>query len=159
MSSLATVTYNGGSYYEFNLDVGQSGNNPISLIGFKIFVTHGSPFTSTANVAGLLTSATPMFNLNGAGAVRVDAQGGTGNGSGDMAIYVPANDIGNTGNLYLYAQFGLDGSGAGYAPDGSFEEWSAVEGPQDPIVPDGGTTALLLGLGVSALGLFRRKLS
>ncbi|MBU6410615.1 MAG: VPDSG-CTERM sorting domain-containing protein, partial [Verrucomicrobia bacterium] len=157
VSQLGTVTYNGHSYYQFYLDANQEADGPISLIAFQIFVTSGSPYTSSSDLTALVSSGTPAFDLNGAGAVRVDISSQNGSGSGDMYILVPTSDIGDSGNLYLYAGFGQDASGGGYASNDGFEEWYAYEGPS-PAVPDGGGTALLLGAALVALALLRRKL-
>jgi hypothetical protein len=158
VSSLATVSYNSVNYYKFSLDANQSFNGPISLTTFKIFVTGGSPFTSASDLMNLVNTGTAAFDLNGAGAVRVDISSQNGSGSGDMYILVPTSDIGTTGNLYLYAGFGLDTAGGGYESNSGFEEWNATTGNQPRITtPDGGSTMMLLGSALAGMYFLRRK--
>jgi hypothetical protein len=70
---------------------------------------------------------------------------------------VPVSDIGTSGNLYLYAQFGLDSNGNGYIANDGFEEWYATEGGT-PSVPDSGSTLTLLGMALLGFEGLRRKL-
>jgi len=158
VSSLATVKVGGTDYYKFVLDANQLQNGAISLIQFKVYVTTGPAFTSASDLINLVDNVTPNYNMNGgATQYRVDISSQNGSGSGDMSFLVPKSDIGTTGNLYLYSQFGTDANGNGFGINDGFEEWSALTGTSS--VPDGGTTVLLLGAALSGLGLIRRKLS
>jgi hypothetical protein len=74
-----------------------------------------------------------------------------------MTVLVPASAIGNTGNLYLFAGFGPDATGAGFASNDGFEEWNAVEGPNFQI-PDASSTLSLLGLGFLGVAALRRRM-
>jgi len=160
VSSLATVTYNSVNYYQFSLDGNQEMNGPISMTTFKIFVTGGDPFTSDTDLMNLVDTGTAAFDLNGAGAVRVDITSQNGSGSGDMYILVPVSDIGTTGNLYLYAGFGLDSAGGGYESNSGFEEWYASTSNQPRITaPDGGSTVALLGAALAGMYFLRRKIA
>jgi hypothetical protein len=156
VSALAPVTFNNQQYYKFTLDANQDGNGPISLTQFKIFVTPGSPFTQTSDLLNLL-STTPNFDMNGgANQYRVDISSQNGSGSGDMYFLVPVSDIGNSGNLYLFAEFGTDANKNGFGPNDGFEEWNATEG-QHGTVPDSASTVMLLGASLSAIALIRRR--
>ena len=157
VSALAPVTFNGQQFYKFTLDANQVGNGPISLIQFEIFVTPGSPFTKNSDLLNLL-STTPNYDMNGgANQYRVDVSSQNGSGSGDMYFLVPVADIGNSGNLYLYAEFGADANANGFTPNDGFEEWYATEGLNSTGVPDSGTTVALLGLGLTSVALLRRR--
>ena len=157
VSALSTISYQGVDYYEFDLDANQSGNDPISLTTFKVFVTSGAPFTDENDLINLVNTGTPAFDLNGAGAVRVDITSNKGSGQGDMFILVPKIDIGDSGNLYLFAGFSADAAGGGFPSDDGFEEWSAATGPRT--IPDGGVTIALLGSALVGMHLLRRKMA
>ena len=75
-----------------------------------------------------------------------------------MFILVPTAAIGTTGNLYLYAGFGLDANGAGFDSNDGFEEWSALTRTA-PATPDSGSTAALLGFALSGMYFVRRKIA
>ncbi|HXT10228.1 MAG TPA: hypothetical protein VN873_01605 [Candidatus Angelobacter sp.] len=156
VSDLSVISYNSANYYEFALDANQSGNEPISLITFKIFVTTGAPFTSASDLMNEVNTGTPSFDLNNGtpGSVRVDITSNTGSGSGDMFILVPVGDIGTSGNLYLEAGFGADAAGGGFPSNDGFEEWSAITGNRP--VPDGGSTMAMLGAAIVGMGLLRK---
>jgi VPDSG-CTERM motif len=160
VSQLMPTMFMGTSYYMFSLDANQEHNGPISLINFELFVTTGAPISTAAGLMSLVSSGTPSFNMNGGGSqFRVDITSQTGSGSGDMFVLVPVSDIGTSGNLYLYAQFGADANGNGFPSDDGFEEWSASEGtPTNGGVPDGGSTVLMLGGALCLFGLINRKL-
>lgn len=158
VSQLAPTVFNGVDYYKFLLDANQEKNGPISLINFEIFVTSGLPITTATGLNSLINTGTPSYNMNGGGTqYRIDISSETGSGSGDMFVFVPVSDIGTSGNLYLYAQFGEDANGNGYAANSGFEEWSASEGAS--VVPDGGSTLLMFGAALCLFGLINRKLS
>lgn len=159
VSLLAPTMFNGINYYMFSLDADQEMNGPISLISFKIFVTTGAPISNVGGLMSLVNTGTPAFNMNG-GSIqyRVDITSQTGSGSGDMFVLVPVIDIGTSGNLYLDAEFGADANGNGFPSNDGFEEWSASEGPSTRI-PDGGSTALMLGAALCLFGLVYRKLN
>jgi len=155
VSSLATVTVNGTKYYQFNLDANQSANADISLTKFQIFVT--SSFATTVSQLNTIVAATPAFDMNDAThTYRVDVSSETGSGSGDLRVLVPESAIGTTGDLYLFAGFGTDANGGGFASNDGFEEWNAVEGANFTI-PDASSTLSLLGFGLLGFEALRRK--
>jgi len=158
VGQLSTVTSHGVDYYKFSLDANQEANAPISLTTFKIFVTSGSPFTTASALTGMISSGTNLrFDMNGGVTqYRVDITSQNGSGSGDMSVLVPKSAIGTSGNLYLYAGFGVDANGNGYASNDGYEEWYAQEGGNFT-VPDGGMTLALLGTSFCGLGLFARR--
>lgn len=156
VSQLTPTLFMGIEYYKFSLDANQEMNGPISLINFKIFVTSGPPISNVGGLMSLVNTGTPAYNMNGGVTqYRVDITSQTGSGSGDMFVLVPMSDIGTSGNLYLYAQFGQDANGGGFASNDGFEEWNASEGVSR--VPDGGTTVMMLGAALGLFGVMNRK--
>jgi hypothetical protein len=86
-----------------------------------------------------------------------------GSGQSDLILYVPVSAFAaakGTDFLWFYNLNGYsisaEGTGADLTSTAGFEEWRAVLGPHTT-VPDGGTTAALLGLGVIGLAAVRRK--
>jgi hypothetical protein len=77
----------------------------------------------------------------------------SGSGSSDMILYVPTSLFAGalaTDFLYFYTINGVhDGAAEGSQSNAGFEEWKAFTGPG---VPDGGSTLLLLGSALTALG-------
>ena len=146
-----------GNYYLFQLDTAQSANGPVSLDRLKIF-QNGSAFTSSGDLDTFVQSGgVPVFDTGTADTFKVSAN--SGNGAGDLWMYVPTSLLGAANYLYLYSELG---SPPGNFPTtGSFEEWGALIGtaeppPIPPTVPEGGMTLMLLGAGLSSLGLVRK---
>ena len=125
----------------------------------------------------LLTSTTPNQNSEPlpTGITRWDMDLGgddtillrfdEGSGKADMTLLVPVsafNGALQTDYVYLYSQFGLlgvadpdPGPAANYGASDGFEEWSIKPGVVT--TPDGGVTALMLGLSMLGLGLGARR--
>jgi hypothetical protein len=147
-----------GDYYLFQLDVGQSGNGPISLDRVKIY-QHNGAFTASGDLTSFLGgTAGLVFDTGMTDTFKVS--GNSGNGQGDLWMYVPKSLFSNdTDYLYLYSELGTPPGT--YAATGSFEEWGALIGTAEPPpghtnLPDGGMTLMLLTAGLSGLGLVRR---
>ena len=150
-------TVNNGKDWRFFLDANQVGNGPISLTTFKIFLS-ATAFTDATALGNFLSSATPVFNMNGGNKTyRVDIASDNGSGSGDMFVDVPVA----TGGAYLYlvAGFGVDSAGNGFASNDGFEEWwTRTSTPPPPGAPDSASALGLLGLALTGIEVFRRKL-
>ena len=150
-----------GDYYLFQLDTAQSGRGFTSLDRVKIF-QNPTAFSDSSGLTGFIeTTGVPLFDTGTAHTFKVTAN--SGNGSGDLWMYVPKALFDPTYYLYLYSELG---SPPGVYPgSGSFDEWGALIGTTDapptgpgtpPSVPDGGMTLMLLGAGLSGLGYVRR---
>jgi len=159
LSDLVTKTIGGVSYYEFLLDINQTGANPLlSLDNFQIF-TSATPAGSSTAANFLTTLGTLRYN-NDTGAqgdttVQLNFSLNPGSGAGDAFIYVPTSNfagVSSSAYVVFYALFGT--------PDPSndgFEEFSIVGTPTTTSVPDGGATAGMLGMAMLGLGLLARR--
>jgi hypothetical protein len=167
LSTLATVNRGGVDYVQFNLDLGQSGNNGapstnLLLTTFNIY-TGNTVSPTFAGIGGDPANlGTLRFTLNGNTVMLLDES--SGNGASDVFIFVPRSAFTNVSDTYLYLYAGF---GEGLTPpsgnpsprggtNGTFEEFSALVGPNNR-VPDGGATVILLGLSLSGLAFARRK--
>ena len=149
-----------GSYYAFELDANETGNGNakrlLSIDDIRIYTSGTDTANSVGDTGSVDNLGTLRYAQNAslsvtANWVLIDAskkEGGStsGSGSSDMIVYVPTalfagadiNDF-----LYFYTINGVhETSDAGY------EEWRALT----KVVPDGGSTLLLLGSSLTALG-------
>jgi len=156
-----------GSYFAFELDANETGtgNNArfLSIDDIRIFTSRTDTASSVGDNASLLNNlGTLRYAQNASQGVTANwvlidssrAEGGStsGSGSSDMILYVPtslfpttgANPVLPTDFLYFYTINGVNNSS-----DAGFEEWRALSGAK---VPDGGSTLLLLGSSLTALG-------
>jgi uncharacterized repeat protein (TIGR01451 family) len=163
LSSLATVDANGlpattgTTYYEFRLDINQSGSAPyLSLNKLQIY-QHGAADLNT--LAAVQSTALPSdyraydLDANGDHTVLLNASLGAGSGSGggvvdnaDLIVLVPtANFNPQAGDfIYLYSEFGT--SGGGWVSNGGFEEWGALT-PLVTTISDTATVTATAGTG------------
>jgi len=162
VGDLAVVTVDGkGSYYAFELDANETGNGNaarlLSIDDIRIY-TSGSDTANSVGDTGLIDNlGTLRYAQNASLGVTANwllidasrAEGGStsGSGSSDMILYVPTSLF--TGAdaqdfLYFYTINGVNDSS-----DAGFEEWKAYTATG---VPDGGSTLLLLGSSLTALG-------
>lgn len=156
-----------GSYFAFELDANETGVGNaarlLSIDDIRIFTSRTDTASSVGDNAGLVNNlGTLRYAQNAslgvtANWVLIDAsrsEGGStsGSGSSDMILYVPtslfpttgANPVLPTDFLYFYTINGVHETS-----DSGFEEWRALSGAK---VPDGGSTLLLLGSSLTALG-------
>lgn len=156
LGQLGTTVIGATSYYTFLLDINQTNNNPLlSLDTFQLYtrptsITDGNQDTLLA----VQTGGTLRYNMDATDSVTflLNYDLNAGSGSGDLFVYVPVFGA-PSDFLYLYTQFG--NFGETYQSNDGFEEWATTK--SQGRVPDGGSTAALLGIGLVALGLIRRK--
>jgi hypothetical protein len=153
ISSLTAVTLNGGSYYQFLLDVNEPNNAAsglLSLDKLKIYQGNAPDLHGYSATTGWGANADLVYSLD-AGIdkyVKLDENLNHGSGSGDMYLYVPTSVFTSTKQyLYLYSQFG-----ATIGETGGFEEWATVAHPQPGPTPGPGVP-LPLGAWAGIAGL------
>ena len=144
------------NYYEFLLDINENLSDPdwfLSLDKVEIAVR------TAPNELGYSTIfSTLVYDLDGAGDVRIklNAQINSGSGSGDMVAYIPTSLFPSdpTGKfVYLYSLFGEDGE---FPNDDGFEEWAVQTEAELPLIPAPGA-AVLGGMGAGLVGWMRRR--
>jgi len=163
LSHVPVVNVGGVNYYQFLLDINQTKASPLlSLDKLEIWL-RPSALTTFAGSKGAYTDlstsgAVLKYNLDGAGdaLVKMNFSLNPGSGAGDMFANIPVSALGTDGSqfVYLYSLFGTT-----YEANDGFEEWSTLKGPGLTNVPDGGSTVLLLGSALSAIGLLRRRMT
>jgi hypothetical protein len=179
VGQLGTVTVNGVANYAFLLDANEPGGSA-SLINIDNIRVYISSTDNTAAVGNLSVSGqsgsqlntalaplgTLVFGMDTNNKVILDSaqenvtgsNANGGSGQSDLVLYIPVSAFTTAGanaNSFVWF-FNANGSLDNVAEDG-FEEWKAVLGPQGQ-VPDGGTTAMLLGAALFGLFAVRRRL-
>lgn len=156
LSNIPQVQLGNTLYYEFGLDINQSGSEPLlSLDAVQIYRYTAGDYTGA--VSGL---GDPLYDL-GDNWIMLNYALGAGSGKGDMYAYIPVSTLNNdgaTGNyVYLYSMFGYQGGD--WASNAGFEEWFVRENvtpPPPPPVP--APAAVVLGmLGMSVAGWRLRR--
>ena len=170
-SAVPVVTINGLTYYEFLLDINQTGSDPLlSLSSLSLCVsdTGNRTITDTATIctlaAGQGGGAGPsqlVYNLDAGtnNTVELNYLFNSGSGSGDLFVYIPTSSLVNAPGdfMYLFSSFG--GTGTTLDPNNDndgFEEWAVRTVTTPTQIPDGGATLTLLGLALSGIGVARR---
>jgi len=182
IGDLAKIDVNGTAYYGFILDANEPGGakSKISIDNVRIYTSAtdntaavGDDITKLDQLGALrwaLNDPTllPSGDFKTANWIKLNAaqenvafNGANppngGSGQSDMILYVPVsafNGASDSDFLWFYNLNGAQETAETLATAG-YEEWRAVTGPQ--AVPDGGTTAALLGLAVIGLAGIRRK--
>ena len=110
-----------GGFVRLFLDINQSGSSPlISLDEMRIYTSSNPAISSLAQ----LTAQNLIYDMGFGNRVLMNAVIESGSGSGDMHCSLPVGLFPDGQYLYLYTKFGS--SGAPYATNGGFEEWSAL---------------------------------
>ena len=179
LGDLAQIDVSGNLYYAFLLDANEPGGNKglLSLDNIRIYT---SATDNTGSVGDDLSSLDSLGTLrwamnnptqNGDGSFKIDnwvkldalqenVEAGEhpsngGSGKSDLVAYIPVTAFtGANASDYVWF-YNLNGvhysADKDMAAESGFEEWRAVVGPSVQ-VPDGGATAVLLGIGF--IGLF-----
>lgn len=169
---------NVNGYYGFLLDANEpgGGKNLISIDNVRIYT--GADNTSTVandlsklNQLGTLRYA--MNPINSLGQtdpfiqyIKLDSaqenqfsKSNGGSGKADMVLWVPVSAFAGASSQDYVWFYNLNGSNVdvntGDASTAGYEEWAFVQGPVQ--VPDGGATAILLGLGALGVAAVSRK--
>ena len=148
VADVPVVQFQGASYYQFGLDINQTGSKPfLSLDQVRVFGTNSTNNTNFPSGVG-----TQVYSLdNGSNNwVKLDYGLNHGSGSGDMYLLVPQALLGAFTNVVLYSQFGTN-----FRNNAGYEEWF-VNHAQAPI-PEPGTGALLLAGLLGMFGVMRRR--
>ena len=175
-------------YYAFILDANEPGSDK-SLISIDNIRVYTSKTDNTANVANdisklndlgtlrwamndPLKNGTTPPDLNGFNVdtwVKLDSdqnnndgsKANGGSGQGDMIVYIPVTAFGDAADgdyVWFYNLNGVHYTADGdLAAEAGFEEWKALVGPNQ--VPDGGSTLVLFGTALAALGALARRKS
>jgi hypothetical protein len=156
-----------GLYYEFFLDINESDNTADKYLSLDALVvstgTDPNPSTETPSpgITRWAMASTDVILLN------YDLE--SGSGDADMIFRVPKTAFANvalTDNVYLYSKFGSLGlsslyptaspiTGANWGNSDGFEEWAYSREKVE--VPDGGVTALMLGMSLLGLRFVSRR--
>jgi hypothetical protein len=167
-SDLGVVTINGEQYYQFLLDINQTGSDPlISLSGLEFCQSSKGGLSFVDTCAGSDSTAPGMgdstlkydMDATGDNNVLLDYSLNAGSGSGDLFVYIPTSVLpkpvngGSSPNkyLYLWSQFGLPEP---FGNNDGYEEWAFLNrngGPDEPFNPSTvpePTTLVMLGTGL-----------
>jgi len=152
VSSVPVVTIGGVQYYQFGLDINQTGSAPLlSLDKLQVFGSNTGMQTGYNSTTGTLGTTTPVYTMGPTNWVKMDYSLNSGSGSGDIWFYLPKALLSGYQYVYLYSLFGQNiGNNDGY------EEWFVLQASAPPAVPEP-TSLLLMGSGLAGLRFLRRK--
>lgn len=123
VGELVPVDLGGVPYVRFLLDINQTGaSSLLSLDELRVFTAPVPDLNDNAT----LFAQNLIYDLGAGNRILLDYSLNAGSGSGDMFFYLPASLFAGLGGqyVYLYSKFGA--SGAPYASNDGFEEWSHI---------------------------------
>ena len=133
LNQIPVVSINGVAYDEFLLGVNQQASQPLlSLDELRLYVGNAPNLSGYDTSTGTLAGLAPVYDMSAGGgnSVLLNAGLSSGNGSGDMFLYV-RNDVLTAGGgsyLYLYSKFGVN-----QPANGGFEQWATRGAPVAPL--------------------------
>ena len=149
LNQIPIIEVNGIDYFEFVLDVNESGSSRksfISLDEVQIF-TSTTPSQNTTNISSL---GDLRYNLDFGedSVVLMDANQGAGSGVIDMTAFIPVSAFAGanaTDYVYFYSAFGTTGflDSRPFTTEGGFEEWAVQIDENSVFIPSPGALALL----------------
>lgn len=168
-ADLKKVSVSNVEYYLFTLDANEPGGGTdkklLSIDQIKVYQSSTAALNpGTGNLSALGTLIWDMdAGINGDSWVKIDSSlGSAGSGDADLNVFIPASLFDSTKSfVYFYNQNGAQGGDL--SAEAGFEEWSALRVPNGTPntgggggVPDGGTSLILLGGSLLALGSARK---
>ncbi|HEV8377731.1 MAG TPA: hypothetical protein VGQ99_13545 [Tepidisphaeraceae bacterium] len=139
LSDMKIVTVGNEDYYKFLLDINQQANDPLlTLNEVEIYLGNAPNLLSyspnrSAGGTGFGANSTFVYDLDFGtdNALDLNYNLNAGSGSGDMYAFIPKRLFTGPNNyVYLYSKFGVP-----HANNDGFEEWAAIEGPNN-VVPE-----------------------
>ena len=152
------VNIAGTNYYEFLLDINQTGADPFLTLK-ALELCHSVAGNQTISDTATDCAGTDFYSLDDPvdDEIQLDFSDNAGSGSGDLFVYipVPVGGIPDANFIYLWSQFGPIPNNNN---DG-FEEWAVRTATPISPTPDSGSTLSLLGLAMLGAGYLRRRRS
>jgi len=132
LSSLVSTNIGGVDYYQFLLDINQTGSSPLlNLNDLQLYVSSSANLTGYTGSGFSSGSSTEVYNIDATTdkGLLLNYSLNSGSGSGDLYVFVPKADfnVANNTYVYLYSSFGRPN-----VNNDGFEEWAAVVGANTP---------------------------
>lgn len=163
LNEIPIITITGTDYFEFILDINESGgggNSFLSLDDIRIYTSAiGGQNTTTLGDLGVL-----RFSMDAGedSHIRLDASNTSGSGQTDMTAFIPVSAFAGANPddfVYFYSAFGGLGTigQQKYGSSGGFEEWAVQIDANSVFIPAPGPLALLLLASFSSKRRRRRR--
>lgn len=155
LSRVPIVVVNNQRYYEFLLDINQTGSDPLlTLHDVQLWTTMDTTLADAGSLISAFGAPAYAMDTGGNNSVELNYALGSGSGQGDMQMLVPESVLGFdlTKYVVLYSQLGRV-SGVGNRTNDGFEEWALGEVTVVPLPPAAwaGIGCLFGAMGLTAL--------